>query len=150
MTVTVNGRRWAISRQPGRYIAVDRVWHTGDIVEVHLPMTLRTEPLPGHLDVVAILYGPIVLAGRLGRKGLTPGADIIVNERTYGDVLNDEVEVPVLKGDAQEIIKQIKPSAASALTFHTTGIGRPRDVSLVPYYRIAHERYNLYWKVLVS
>ena len=151
VTITVNGRRWATSRQPGKYIAVKRAWHTGDIVEVHLPMTLWTEPLPGHSDVVAILYGPILLAGRLGRKGLTPGADIIINERTYGDVLNDEVDVPTLIGDAQEIVKQIKPSAGSPLTFHAMGIegiGHPRDVSLMPYYRIAHERYNLYWKVV--
>ena len=35
----------------------------------------------------------------------------------------------------------------SLLAFHTSGIGRPRDVSLIPFYRIAHERYNLYWKV---
>jgi len=146
--VGVNKRRWTTSRQPGRYIAVNRVWHSGDIVEVHLPMELRTEPLPGHPDVVAILYGPIVLAGRLGRKGLKPGADIIVNERTYGDVLKDEVEVPVLIGDAREIVRQIKPSTGGALTFHTTGIGHPSDVSLMPYYRIAHERYNLYWKVV--
>jgi len=154
VTITVNGRRWATSRQPGKYVEVNRLWRTGDIIEVHLPMVLRTEPLPGHSDVVAILYGPIVLAGRLGRKGLTPGADIIVNERTYGDVLNDEVDVPRLLGDEQEIVKQIKPSAGSALTFHTMGIGgiggigHPHDVNLMPYYRIAHERYNLYWKVV--
>jgi DUF1680 family protein len=150
VTITVNGRRWTTSRHPGTYIAVSRVWHTGDVVEVHLPMALRTEPLPGHSDVVAILYGPVVLAGRLGRKGLKPGADIIVNERTYGDVLNDEVEVPILVGDAREIVRQIKPSAGSALTFQTMGIGHPRDVSLMPYYRIAHERYNLYWKTQPS
>jgi DUF1680 family protein len=148
VTITVNGRRWSTSRQPGKYIAVNRLWHTGDIVEVDLPMSLRTEPLPGHPDLVAFLYGPIVLAGRLGRKGLAPGADIIVNERTYGDVLNDDVEVPVLVGDAREIVKQLKPSTESALKFQTTGIGHPRDVSLMPYYRIAHERYNLYWKVV--
>jgi DUF1680 family protein len=150
VTITVNGRRWTTSRHPGTYIAVSRVWHTGDVVEVHLPMALRTEPLSGHSDVVAILYGPVVLAARLGRKGLTPGADIIVNERTYGEVLNDEVEVPILVGDAREIVRQIKPSAGSALTFQTIGIGHPRDVSLMPYYRIAHERYNLYWKTQPS
>ena len=148
VTVTVNGRRQASSRRPGRYISVNRVWHSGDVVEVHLPMALRTEPLPGNADVVAILYGPIVLAGRLGKKGLSPGADIIVNERTTGDVLNEAVEVPILSGDAQSIITQIRPSAGAALTFHTAGIGRPHDVSLIPYYRVAHERYNLYWKVL--
>jgi uncharacterized protein len=148
LTINVNGRRRATSRQPGRYVAVERVWRDGDTVEVHLPMALHAEPLHGHADVVAILYGPIVLAGRLGREGLTPGADIIVNERTYGDVLNAEVDVPVLTGDAQEIVKRIEPSAGSALTFQTEGIGHPRDVTLIPYYRVAHERYNLYWKVI--
>ena len=148
VTILVNGRRYATSRRPGGYVALSRVWRDGDTVEVHLPMTLRAEPLPGNPDVVAFLYGPVVLAGRLGREGLTPGADIIVNERTYGDVLNDQVEVPSLVGDAREIVKRIRPSAGEALTFRTDGIGRPRDVSLIPYYRIAHERYNLYWKVV--
>jgi DUF1680 family protein len=151
VTITINGRRWATSRQPGKYTAVKRLWHTRDIVEVDLPMSLRTEPLLGHSDLVAFLYGPIVLAGRLGRKGLRPQADIIVSERTYGDVLNDQVEAPVLVGDAQEIVKHIKPSPESPLTFQASGVtgrvGHPGDVSLIPYYRIAHERYNLYWKV---
>jgi DUF1680 family protein len=148
VTITVNGRKWVTSRQPGRFVAVNRVWHTGDIVEVQLPMTLRTEPLPGNQNVVAILYGPIVLAGRLGHKGLTPQADIIINERTYGDVLNDSVDVPALIGDPQQIVRQIKPLRGSALAFHTAGIGHPHDVDLVPYYRIAHDRYNLYWKLV--
>ena len=147
-TVFINGRRHTTSRRPGGYVAVSRMWRDGDTVEVHLPMSLRAEPLPGNPDVVAFLYGPIVLAGRLGRQGLKPGADIIVNERTYGDVLNDKVEVPVLVGDVREIVSQVKPSKGEALTFHTSGVGRPRDVSLIPYYRIAHERYNLYWKVV--
>jgi len=148
VTVNVNGRRQTTSRRPGGYVTVNRVWREGDIVQVHLPMSLRAEPLPGNPDVVAFLYGPIVLAGRLGREGLTPGADVIVNERTYGDVLNDKVEVPVLVGDARELVRRIKPSRGEALTFRTEGIGRPRDVSLIPYYRVAHERYNLYWKVV--
>ena len=147
-TVLVNGRQHTTSRQPGGYVALKRVWRDGDTVEVHLPMSLRAEPLPGNPDVVAFLYGPIVLAGRLGRQGLTPGADIIVNERTYGDMLNDKVEVPVLAGDVSEIVGRIKHVKGDALTFRTQGIGRPHDVTLIPYYRVAHERYNLYWKVV--
>ena len=71
---------------------------------------------------------------------------MIVNERTYGDMLNDEVEVPRLMGDPEKIVNQIRRSAGSALAFQTTGIGDPHDVNLIPYYRVAHERYNLYWK----
>jgi uncharacterized protein len=146
--VTINGRRWSRSSQPGTYLAINRMWRNGDVVEVHLAMSLRTEALPGHPDIIAILYGPIVLAGELGRKGLTPGADIIVNERAIGDMLNDEVDVPVLRGDPEQTVRQIKRSSSSSLAFHTTGIGHPHEVSLVPYYRVAHERYNLYWKVV--
>lgn len=147
-TVTVNGRRWPSTSRPGTLININRVWRSGDVVDVQLPMTLRAEALPGHADVVAILYGPIVLAGRLGQKGLTPGADIIVNERTIGEMLNDEVDVPVLIGEAQEVLKQIKPADESPLTFQTHGIGKPRDVTLIPFYRVAHERYSLYWRLV--
>ena len=72
--------------QASRAVAVGRIWQNGDRVEVKLPMSLRSEQLPGTSDVGAFLYGPIVLAGKLGKTGLTSGADIIVNERTVGDV----------------------------------------------------------------
>lgn len=150
VTISINGHRWTRSQQAGTYVSIDRTWRDGDVIDVELPMILQTQALPGQPDVVAILYGPIVLAGALGRKGLTPGVDIIVNERTYGDVLNESVDVPVLIGKPEEILARIEPAAGAPLTFHTTGIGQPRDVSLIPYYRVSHERYNLYWKLATS
>ena len=117
-------------------------------VEVTLPMTLRTEPLPGTTDMVAFLYGPIVLAGRLGREGLAPGNQIIVNERESGNMLNAGVEIPFLVGDAVTLPRRIRQDARQPLTFRTAGVGRPRDVELAPFARLAHERYNLYWKVV--
>jgi len=33
------------------------------------------------------------------------------------------------------------------LTFKTEGIGRPGDVTLIPYYKTAHQHYNMYWKI---
>ena len=146
MTIKINGRRASHSQQPGRYVAVDRVWHDGDLVEVELPMSLRVEALPGRPELVALLYGPIVLAGRLGRKGLTAGADLIVNERTIGDVLKDSVEVPQFAGDAGQLVAHLKREPGPTLAFRTEGIGKPHDVSLIPYYRIAHERYTIYWQ----
>ena len=147
-TVFINGYRHTTSREPGRYIAISRVWRAGDTVEMHLPMTLRTEHLPGQPDVVAFMYGPLVLAGRLGREGIAPGADIIVNERTTGNVLKADVKVPMLVGELGQIASHISPTTGAALRFQTEGIGHPHDVNLIPYYRITHERYNLYWKVV--
>ena len=145
----VNGRRWNSAGAAG-YIPIDREWRTGDRVEIELPMTLRAEPLHPTTDVVAFVYGPIVLAGRLGREGLAPGNQIIVNERESGTMLNAAVPIPTFSGDLTTLTKRIRQDPGDPLTFRTVGIGRPRDVDLAPYYRLAHERYNLYWKIAAA
>ena len=48
------------------YIRLNRVWKDGDTVEVTLPKTLHIEPMPDNKRQVAILWGPLVLAGDLG------------------------------------------------------------------------------------
>jgi len=145
-TVKVNGTTAATSRDPGRYIALKRTWKAGDVVEVDVPMTVRMEPLPASTTHAALIYGPIVLAGALGHK-VAPGADLHVNERTIGEPFNEPIEVPVLVGDVAKMAARIKPTD-SPLTFRTEGLGRPAEVTLVPYYRIAHEHYNLYWRIV--
>ena len=147
MTVSVNGRAWEAAASADGYVPVRREWRRGDVVELRLPMRLRAEPLPGAPDHVAFAYGPIVLAGRLGTEGVTPSAQIIRNERESGTMLNVAVEVPVLVGDPRRLVAQLRPVAGEPLTFETVGLGRPREVRLGPYHRLAHERYALYWKV---
>jgi len=120
VTVSVNGRRQLTSRTAGRYIDLDRTWRDGDVVQVQLPMKRRLEPLPNAPNFVAVMHGPLVMAGRLGTAGLSPGADIIVNERESGQMLNIPMEIPSL--------------------------GAGKALELAPWYRIAHERYALYWK----
>ena len=149
--VTVNGSTWQSDARPSSYIAVSREWRSGDVVEVRLPLRLRAEALPGDPTRVAFLYGPLVLAGRLGRAGLFPGADILRNERTTGDILNVPVEVPALAGNVESVLSRIRlVSGGAPLTFETVGIGRPNDVTLIPYHLLHHERYNLYWQLTDS
>jgi DUF1680 family protein len=145
--VTINGKPWENASQPGTYIKINRTWQDGDVVEVELPMMLRQVMLPGTKDTVAFMYGPIVLAGKLGQQGMTPGSDTIINERNYGMPLNEQVEVPVLAGDADTLLKKIKPSADAPLTFVTNDLGRPHEITFIPYWKIAHERYSIYWQV---
>ena len=150
MTVTVNGRARTAAPGATGYVAIAREWRTGDVVEVGLPMALRAEPLPGAPGLVAFAYGPIVLAGRLGTEAMTFAGQIIKNERESGNMLNAPVEVPVLVGDPVTVASQLRPVAGESLTFETVGLGRPHDVRLAPYYRLAHERYALYWRVQAS
>jgi DUF1680 family protein len=148
MAVHVNGKRWRGGAGDNGYVAIAREWRGGDLVEIDLPMTLRVEALRDAPDVVAFTYGPVVLAGRLGREGLAPGNQIIVNERQSGSMLNARLEIPVLAGNPAALVQRIRQDRHDPLAFRTDQMGRPNDVDLAPYYRFAHERYNLYWKVV--
>ncbi len=145
--IKVNGLAAASSTAPGSYVILHRQWHSGDVVEVDLPMTLRAVPLPGTTDTVAFVYGPIVLAGLLGKKGIAPGSDIIINERTIGDVLNEQVDVPALSEGAANVVASMSPVVGSGIKFTLPVAGRAEALTLIPYYRVAHERYSMYWKV---
>lgn len=147
VTVLVNGRTYAESEQPGGYIDIDRIWHDGDVVTVTLPMHLHLEALPNTPEIAALMYGPIVLAARLGTEGLTPGADTIVNERKSGDMLTMPMELPKLAMTAQTLQKKVKRKAGP-LAFSVDATRPERELELIPYYRIAHERYNLYWELV--
>lgn len=145
-SVRINGHAAAASHKPGSFIELQRRWKTGDVVEVDMPMALAMELLPGTTDTAAVVYGPIVLVGALGHD-VKPGDDLHVNERTIGSVFNEPLEVPTFRAELTDIPRKIKPSGAP-LTFKTEVIGQPGDVTLIPYYKTAHQHYNMYWKIV--
>lgn len=143
--VLVNGQETVRSAAPGSYVEVVRLWKDGDRVELRLTMEIAVESAPAAPDIVAFSYGPIVLAGALGKQGLTPGADIIVNERKYGEYNKADVAVPSFAGDPKLLAERAEPGAAPLEFIIAAEDGAP--VRLIPYYRIAHERYATYWLV---
>jgi len=145
-TVKINGKLLLESREASSFIELKRVWRDGDMIELELPMELRAIPLPGNDRIVAFVFGPIVLAGVLGREGIPPGGDLNVNERLYGTVLNTPYPVPTLAGDPATLVGQAKPTGVP-LTFDIPASGSSTSVRLAPYYKIAHERYVTYWKL---
>jgi hypothetical protein len=62
-------------------------------------------------------------------------------------MLNATIDVPTFVGDERSLVGGVRPVRGESLTFETVGLGKPRDVRLAPFFRLAHERYNLYWKV---
>lgn len=141
LTVRLNGRVVAESDQAARYVDVRRTWRDGDVLEVEMPMHVHAAPLPGAPGVVAVMYGPLVLAGRLGRDGYTPGSDVVAGNG-YGMKIHEKYEVPALKLDGAGIETVVR-RRDRGLVFDLDAAGPKRE--LVPYYRIAHDRYNLYW-----
>jgi uncharacterized protein len=145
MTLSINGKKESVDATPGSYVTVERLWKNGDTVQVRLPMNLRMEAMPDDPKMVALLYGPIVLAGDLGKEGMQ-------EVKRYGPEAPQvgrlkPIEVPAFVCDVKEVLAKVKPAQKAPLTFQTTGIGRPRDVLLLPFYKIAEPRYTVYWKV---
>jgi uncharacterized protein len=59
--IRVNGQRQA-APVPGRFAAVRRVWRSGDVIELLLPLPMRLEPIdPRHPGTAALVRGPLVL-----------------------------------------------------------------------------------------
>jgi hypothetical protein len=98
---------------------------------------------------VAILYGPLVLAGDLGAAPETKSFPYAKNQ---GENFRAPVaDVPVLvhrDGGSADFLASIKRIPGKELAFRTEGIGRPGDVTLRPFYSIFYQRYNVYWDVL--
>ncbi|MGE5276348.1 MAG: glycoside hydrolase family 127 protein, partial [Acidobacteriota bacterium] len=68
-TVKLNGAALPAFASPSSYLTLARTWKTGDRVELTLPMSLSVAPTPDDPNVEAVMYGPLVLAGRLGAQG---------------------------------------------------------------------------------
>jgi hypothetical protein len=106
-------------------------------------MSLQVEPLPAASNLVAVLYGPLVLAGELGTANLP-------SPYARGQTDLDQVpspEVPAFVSDRPDLVQRIRPVAGRPLTFRTRGLGKPRDVTLVPLHSLHHQRYTVYWRV---
>jgi hypothetical protein len=56
--------------------------------------------------------------------------------------------VPALVvADPSDLVARVRPVAGAPLRFRTEGIGRPRDVDLIPFYAAYDQRYSVYWNV---
>ena len=129
--IKVNGRTQHVKQEPGSFVAIKRTWRSGDRVEVKIPFTLRLETMPDDSNRVAVMYGPLVLAGDLG-----PLKDSASKDAMY---------VPVMMTENRDPSSWMKAAAGKINTFVTTGTGRPRDVEMKPFYSFSDRRYTVYW-----
>jgi DUF1680 family protein len=141
-----NDRARATSTRPGSYfeIPAGRI-QPGDTVRVTLPMTLRAETLPNAPDHVALMYGPLALAGRLGTQGLAAGSQLIINERESGNMLRADVDIPRWTQPLDQLVAATARTHPDRLEFRATGFEGGASVDFLPWFRLTHERYRLYW-----
>jgi DUF1680 family protein len=135
-SAALNGRVLDGFASPGGYFVLDRTWRNGDSVAVKLPMSIHLHPMPDDPTLAAVMYGPLVLAGRLGTEGLTP------------EVLRAEPTKP-------RTVPEYKGEPRPALEIHAQDIRRGAELefragnmTLVPFHTIFDERYAIYWRLV--
>jgi len=145
MLLIVNGRTEPVTAAAGSFVSVEREWKSGDVVEITLPMTLHIEAMPDDPKVAAVLYGPIVLAGDLGSEGIDTSLRYGPSVPPLGKLRTPAI--PAFVGDPARMLESITPVAGSPLTFRTKGLAQPHDVTLVPFFKAAYQRYTVYWNL---
>ncbi len=145
VTVKINGAIQPVSAQPESYLTLNRQWNDGDTVELSMPMSLHIHHASDMPDHVAVMYGPLVLAGELGRARF-PAIDQAPDPGRFFRI--PPTTAPSLPATDSGIKESIKSTADQPLRFTVSGLGDSGgDVTLLPLYQVNHERYVVYWKM---
>lgn len=137
MMVKVNGKNANAKCNSDGYAMIDRTWKDGDIIEVDFDMDLQFEPAPDGSGLGTLVYGPIVMAARLGTEGMESPAPYS-NPALYNDYYTYDYHIPA--GLPEEIDVE-SLTQTGPLTFMTAD-----GLTLEPLYDVHRERYGVYWK----
>lgn len=125
-TLSINGKPAKATRDANGYWVISRTWKDGDKLDVTFPMQLHAESMPDNPNRIALLYGPVVMAGQLGTEMPDP---------IFGTT--------VLLTDKRNVNEWAKAGGAP-LTFQTS-VSKPNPVTLIPFYKTVDQYYNVYW-----
>lgn len=131
MDIKVNGKKVKAIKGTDGYVAISRQWKAGDKVEVQLGMQLREEATKDDASKVALVYGPIVMAGKLD-KVEHPFSD----PTKYNDYYTFDFKIP------SSVVEKAKYDGLKSIKDFKTKAG----VELIPFYDAHHCRYAVYWQ----
>lgn len=139
--VKINGKKVAVKGSPSSYMSYKCRWKTGDRVEISYPMSLRLESVPDDASRAALLYGPIVLAGDLGKEGMT-GCAPFSDPTVRNDYYTYDYRIPAgLDTSLSPDLTQIRRDG-DGLEFRDA-----KGRSIRPLYDTNHTRYVVYWNI---
>ncbi len=154
LKILVNGKAVTYKSSPSSYVAVDRTWKTGDVVEVILPMHNSIEHMPNVASYIAIMHGPILLGAKTGVEDLK---GLIADDSRWGHIPSGQKlpvdKAPIIVEDnVSKITGELVPVEGKPLTFTAPGLKmiNPIPVVFEPFFRIHDSRYMMYWMSLTN
>jgi len=140
--LSVNGRPQAVTAAPSSYLSVIRVWKTGDVLTLTLPAALRLERAKDAPSMVSVFYGPLLLAGRLGREGMP---NDFAGKDAYLKL--PPAPVPAIVNASANPVDWLTLTDTATLTFKARDAGPATGIVFQPLYAVHHERYSAYWEL---
>ena len=150
-SVKVNGKEYAAGSNPGSYLAVNRKWKKGDVVEISMTMKTTVEEMPNLPNYVSILRGPIVMGAKYSTDDLT---GLVADDSRWAHIAGGQLvsvfDTPILIGSREEIERKVadmQPTGNGYMQFKAPGLlsGKYADLTLEPFYRLHDCRYMMYW-----
>lgn len=132
-SLKVNGKEKKIKAVPGSFISIHDKWSTGDKIEFSVPFSLRLESMPDDSSRIAVMYGPLVLAGQLGPEDDTHA--------------HDPMYVPVIMTENRDPNTWLTAVESEKNTFQTTEVAYPRQIKFIPFYSTHDYRYSVYFDI---
>ena len=122
MQIKVNGKSVKATKGTDGYVAIYRLWKAGDKITVDFGMRLKEEATKDDASKVALVYGPVVMAGKLEQVE-HPFSD----PTKYNDYYTFDFKIP-------------------AATVEKAKYANRKCIELIPFYNAHHCRYVVYWQ----
>ena len=149
LSLTINGKTEKVNIADG-YVKVNRSWKDGDKLHISMPMHLRAIDMPDNSHNYSFLYGPIVLASRMGTQRQD---GMFADDSRGGHIAQGPrlplQNMPVVVGSTEDILSHItKTDGKIEFTLKGVSPENYEGMKLEPFYRIHESRYMVYWPVL--
>ncbi len=134
--IRINGDMQNIDSKPGTWVTLSRTWKSGDMVEITMPFSLRTEGFKDNPNRFALLNGPLVLCAEV----------------------DTSKPMPAIVAEEAKLLASLKPVAGKPNTFFGSsdvfripGDQSDSGVTLEPFYKMHdNRRYVVYWDRFTS
>jgi DUF1680 family protein len=145
--VKINGANEMVANIPGSYIKLERKWKKGEVIELSLPMSFRLVPTNDNPNIAAIAFGPVVLAGAMGKEGMKDQAPFAEDQDDLNKNPIPENIKKTINLEGKRVMDMIKKVPGKSLLTFELKDSHQEKVTLVPYYQVQRERYVLYWNI---
>ena len=144
--LTLNEKQVQVKKvNPSAYVTMKQKWKAGDVVKLTLPAALRLERAKDDPAMVSVFYGPVLLAGELGRENMPndwADKDAYVNR--------PPMDVPEIKPTTLNPADWLEPVDGEPLVFKARDVGPADGIVFRPLYDLHHQRYSVYWDYRIT